>query len=69
MTSPTRLAALVRTGDVIGYEGQWRKVKAIKTVVLPSGGMAVLFAWEEGGTDRFPAGDELLLALPHPHAS
>lgn len=68
MTTPTRVAAIVRPGDVIGYEGQWRTVREIKTVVLPTGGLAVLFAWEEGGTDRFPAGDELLLALPHPPA-
>jgi len=66
MSVPTRLAAIVRPGDVIGYEGQWRTVKAIQTVVLPMGGLAVVFAWEEGGADRFPAGDELLLALPHP---
>jgi hypothetical protein len=34
VTTPTSLAAVVQAGDVIGYEGQWRKAQAIKTVVL-----------------------------------
>jgi hypothetical protein len=28
------------------------------------GGLAVVVTWEEGGTARFPAGDELLVGEP-----
>lgn len=58
---PTKRAALLTPGDVIGYEGVWRTVKTTKTDRGPLGGLAVVVAWEEGGTARFPAGDELLL--------
>lgn len=58
---PTKRAALVVPGDVIGYEGQWRRVKTVKADRGPMGGLAVVVTWEEGGTARFPTGDELLL--------
>jgi hypothetical protein len=61
MSLPTKRAALVASGDVIGYEGEWRTVKAVTTDRGPMGGLAVVVTWEEGGTARFPAGDELLL--------
>ncbi|WP_435173612.1 hypothetical protein [Actinacidiphila sp. bgisy145] len=60
----TRVAALVGPGDRIGYEGQWRTVKATKTDIGAMGGLFVVVAWEEGGTERFRAGDELLLEQP-----
>ncbi|MFJ9623425.1 hypothetical protein [Streptomyces sp. NPDC101181] len=62
--TPTRVAALVGPGDRIGYEGKWRTVKAVKTDIGAIGGLFVVVAWEEGGTDRFRAGDELLLEQP-----
>lgn len=69
MTTPTKVAAVVGRGDVIGYEGKWRTVKATTTDIGAIGGLFVVVTWEEGGTDRFRAGDELLLlALPHPPA-
>ncbi|MGW1260069.1 hypothetical protein ACWD5Q_34100 [Streptomyces sp. NPDC002513] len=46
---------------MIGYEGAWRRVKTAKTDRGPMGGLAVVVTWEEGGTARFPAADELLL--------
>ncbi|MFF7470956.1 hypothetical protein [Streptomyces sp. NPDC008092] len=46
---------------MIGYEGQWRRVKTVKAARGPMGGLAIVFTWEEGGTARFPSGDELLL--------
>ncbi|MEH0423541.1 hypothetical protein [Streptomyces sp. B21-083] len=49
---------------MIGYEGEWRTVKTATTARGPMGGLAVVVAWEEGGTARFPAGDELLLGEP-----
>jgi hypothetical protein len=49
---------------VIGYEGVWRTVKEARTDRGPMGGLAVVVTWEEGGTARFPAGDELLLKQP-----
>ncbi|WP_326650377.1 hypothetical protein [Streptomyces sp. NBC_01750] len=61
MTTPTKLAAIIKPGDVIGYEGEWRVAKAVRPVLLPMGGLAVVVAWEQGGSARFPAGDELLL--------
>jgi hypothetical protein len=61
---PTKRAALVTSGDVIGYEGRWRTVKEATTALGPMGGLAVVVTWEEGGTARFPAGDELLLGEP-----
>ncbi|GAB3006071.1 hypothetical protein GCM10023080_084650 [Streptomyces pseudoechinosporeus] len=57
----TKRAALITPGDVIGYEGEWRTVKEARTDMGPMGGLAVVVVWEEGGTARFPAGDELLL--------
>ncbi|MBQ0825224.1 hypothetical protein J5Y05_01660 [Streptomyces sp. RG38] len=63
---PTKRAALVTPGDVIGYEGEWRTVKETSTARGPMGGPAVLVTWEEGGTARFPAGDELLSGEPDP---
>ncbi|MEU6109363.1 hypothetical protein ABZ853_13315 [Streptomyces albidoflavus] len=56
----TRLAALVGPGDRIGYEGVWRTVKATTTDIGAMGGLFVRVTWEEGGTERFRAGDELL---------
>ncbi|MFD8455229.1 MULTISPECIES: hypothetical protein [Streptomyces] len=46
---------------MIGYDGEWRTVKEASTAQGPMGGLAVVVTWEEGGTARFPAGDELLL--------
>ncbi|MEV5960057.1 hypothetical protein AB0M11_41055 [Streptomyces sp. NPDC051987] len=46
---------------MIGYEGQWRRVKTAKTDRGPTGGLAIVVTWEEGGAARFPSGDELLL--------
>ena len=57
----TKLAVLIRPGDVIGYEQQWRTVKVARTVLGPMGGLAVVVTWEDGGSARFPAGDELLV--------
>jgi hypothetical protein len=51
---------LVSEGDVIGYGGEWRTVEATSTALGPMGGLAVVVTWREGGTARFPAGDELL---------
>ncbi|WTD03038.1 hypothetical protein OH717_10925 [Streptomyces albidoflavus] len=59
-TGPTKLAALVRPGDRIGYEGVWRTVKATATDIGAMGGLFVRVTWEEGGTERFRAGDELV---------
>ncbi|EFL32469.1 predicted protein [Streptomyces viridochromogenes DSM 40736] len=61
---PTRRAALIGEGDVIGYEGEWRTVKKATTSRGPLGGLAVVVSWREGGSARFPAGDELLLRQP-----
>jgi hypothetical protein len=66
LSHPTKCAVLVGTGDVIGYEGVWRTVKEARTDRGPMGGLAVVITWEEGGTARFPAGDELLLKQPEP---
>ncbi|WP_432094597.1 hypothetical protein [Streptomyces sp. bgisy100] len=63
---PTKRAALIAPGDVIGYEGQWRTVGAVGTDRGPMGGLAVVVVWQEGGAARFPAGDELLLGTPEP---
>ncbi|MFF4550066.1 hypothetical protein [Streptomyces sp. NPDC001435] len=46
---------------MIGYEGQRRRVKTVRADRGPMGGLAVVVTWEEGGTARFPTGDELLL--------
>jgi len=64
VTTPTKMAALLGPGDHIGYEGQWRTVKTTKTDIGAMGGLFVVVAWEEGGTDRFRAGDELLVGTP-----
>lgn len=61
LSVPTKRAALVVPGDVIGYEGQRRRVKTVRADRGPMGGLAVVVTWEEGGTARFPTGDELLL--------
>ncbi|MER7764142.1 hypothetical protein [Streptomyces sp. NPDC097619] len=61
-----KMAALLGPGDHIGYEGQWRTVKTTKTDIGSMGGLFVMVAWEEGGTDRFRAGDELLVDIPTP---
>lgn len=61
---PTKRAALISSGDVIGYGGEWRTVKEAKAARGPLGGLAVVVTWEDGGTARFPAGDELLLREP-----
>ncbi|MEE4595801.1 hypothetical protein V2J94_28585 [Streptomyces sp. DSM 41524] len=49
---------------MIGYDGKWRTVKETSTAQGPMGGLAVVVTWEEGGTARFPAGDELLVSPP-----
>ncbi|MGW5446626.1 hypothetical protein [Streptomyces asiaticus] len=49
---------------MIGYDGEWRTVKEASTAQGPMGGLAVVVTWEEGGTARFPAGDELLVNPP-----
>ena len=64
MTTPTKVAALLGPGDHIGYEGRWRTVKTTKTDIGAMGGLFVVVAWEEGGTDRFRAGDEVLVGTP-----
>ncbi|MEW2116924.1 hypothetical protein AB0945_17345 [Streptomyces sp. NPDC005474] len=66
MTTPTKVAALVGPGDHIGYDGQWRKVKTTRTDIGAMGGLFVVVTWEEGGTERFRAGDELLVGTPEP---
>ncbi|WP_319691861.1 hypothetical protein [Streptomyces europaeiscabiei] len=48
-------------GDHIGYEGQWRTVRTTKTDIGAMGGLFVVVTWEEGGTERFRAGDEVLV--------
>ncbi|MFF9981246.1 hypothetical protein [Streptomyces erythrochromogenes] len=65
MILPTKPAALLRCGDVIGYEGRWRRVQALQRQTDALEGEAVVVAWEEGGYDRFPAEAELLLGLRH----
>ncbi|MCY0947057.1 hypothetical protein [Streptomyces antarcticus] len=64
MSAPTKAAALVSRGDVIGYEGQWRRVRALRMDTGSMGELSVVVAWEEGGFDRFPAEDDLLLRTP-----
>ncbi|MDH6624621.1 hypothetical protein M2271_002425 [Streptomyces sp. LBL] len=64
LSLPTKRAALVTSGDVIGYEGVWRTVKKTTTARGPMGGLAVVVTWEEGGSARFPAGDDLLVRGP-----
>ncbi|MCP9211762.1 hypothetical protein [Streptomyces cucumeris] len=64
LSALTKRAALVTSGDVIGYEGEWRTVKETATARGPMGGLAVVVTWDEGGSARFPAGDELLLGEP-----
>lgn len=64
MSVPTKVAALLRRGDVIGYEGQWRRVRALKTQTGSMGEQSVIVAWEEGGFDKFPSEDDLLLGTP-----
>ncbi|MFJ9584124.1 hypothetical protein [Streptomyces acidicola] len=64
MSIATKRAAVVCSGDVIGYEGAWHTVKEAKTDIGPMGGLAVVVTWEEGGTARFPAGDEVILGEP-----
>ncbi|MFF8567891.1 hypothetical protein ACF06N_23340 [Streptomyces albidoflavus] len=59
-TGTTKLAALVGPGDRIGYEGVWRTVKATATDIGAMGGLFVKVTWEEGGSERFRAGEELL---------
>ena len=66
LSLPTKLALLVGPGDVVGYERQWRTVKEARTVLGPMGGLAVVVTWEDGGSARFPAGDELLVRLSGP---
>ncbi len=66
LSHPTKRAVLVGKGDVIGYEGEWRTVKAASTAQGPMGGLAIVVTWEEGGTTRFPAGDELLIRQSEP---
>ncbi|MEU8431476.1 hypothetical protein AB0F18_00940 [Streptomyces sp. NPDC029216] len=64
MSVPTKPATRLNRGDVIGYEGRWRRVRALKTDTGTTGEASVIVAWEEGGFDRFGADDELLLGTP-----
>ncbi|MFG2972437.1 hypothetical protein ACGFYY_05450 [Streptomyces sp. NPDC048331] len=66
MSVPTKRAALLVRGDVIGYEGQWRRVRASTKESTALGGPSVIVAWEEGGFARFGADDMLLLGRPRP---
>lgn len=61
MRASIKLAALLNPGDRIGYAGQWRTIKATRADIGAMGGLFVVVTWEEGGTERFRAGDELLL--------
>ncbi|WP_326594277.1 hypothetical protein [Streptomyces sp. NBC_01294] len=63
MSLPTKPATFLRRDDVIGYEGRWRRVRALtrQTDTLEGEVVVVAVAWEEGGFDRFPAEAELLL--------
>ncbi|MGW7456331.1 hypothetical protein [Streptomyces sp. NPDC054797] len=45
------MAALVSRGDVIGYEGQWRRVRALRMDTGSMGEPSVIVAWEEGAAD------------------
>ncbi|MFF5143189.1 hypothetical protein ACFY6U_26235 [Streptomyces sp. NPDC013157] len=36
-------------------------MKTVTAAWGPMGGLAIVLTWEEGGTARFPSGDELLL--------
>ncbi|MFJ6799065.1 hypothetical protein [Streptomyces sp. NPDC091268] len=65
MSVPTKPAALLSRGDVVGYEGHWRRVRSLRTETGRCG-PSVIVAWEEGGFDRFHAEDELLLGTPRP---
>ncbi|MFG3043615.1 hypothetical protein ACGFZR_01645 [Streptomyces sp. NPDC048241] len=64
MTTLTKVAALINPGDRIGYEGQWRTVEATRTDIGAMGGLFVVVTWEGGGTERFRAGDEVVLEQP-----
>ncbi|MFK4108160.1 hypothetical protein [Streptomyces sp. NPDC002176] len=59
MASPA--LKLLSRGDRIGYEGQWRTIKATRTDIGAMGGLFVVVTWEEGGTERFRAGDQLVV--------
>ncbi|MQS07273.1 hypothetical protein FNX48_008840 [Streptomyces sp. IF17] len=61
MKVPTKLAALLVPGDVIGYRGEWRTVRETAGARGPMGGLAVVVTWAEGDSARFPAGDELVV--------
>ncbi|WP_247695758.1 hypothetical protein [Streptomyces sp. B93] len=47
-------AALLVPGDGIGYDGEWRTVKAAKTERGPLGGLAMVVAWEGGWYSTVP---------------
>ncbi|MFC9825210.1 hypothetical protein ACFWG6_29125 [Streptomyces erythrochromogenes] len=61
MSLPCKPAAVLRCGDVIGYEGKWRRVRTLTRQNDALEGETVVVAWEEGGFDRFPTEAELLL--------
>ncbi|MDX2390964.1 hypothetical protein NJL88_13015 [Streptomyces sp. DK15] len=66
MSLPTKPANHLRRGDVIGYEGRWRRVRALTRQTDALEGEVVVVAWEEGDFDRFPTAAELLLG-PNRH--
>ncbi|MEU6114893.1 hypothetical protein ABZ840_10240 [Streptomyces sp. NPDC047117] len=61
MTAAVRMAVVVRRGDVIGYAGRWRTVEHVHTVQTASGGLSIVFTWQDGGSARVVAGEMLLL--------
>lgn len=64
MSVPQRLALHLEPGDVVGYEGQWRKVSRTHLQALSSGGLVRVLAWEGGGALRIPVGDWMLILPP-----
>ncbi|MFD7922023.1 hypothetical protein ACFV3R_22690 [Streptomyces sp. NPDC059740] len=64
VATSTRVAVLVGPGDRVGHRGRWRTVRAARTDIGATGSLFVVVTWEDGGTGRFRAGDELLLARP-----
>ncbi|MFJ3728701.1 hypothetical protein ACIPYQ_39880 [Streptomyces sp. NPDC090045] len=61
MSLPSKPANFLRRGDVIGYEGRWRRGRGLTRQSDALEGETVVVAGEEGGCDRFPAEAELLL--------
>lgn len=64
MSVPQRLALHLQSGDIVGYEGRWRKVSRTHLQALTSGGLVRILVWEEGGVLRVPVGDWMLVLPP-----